>query len=122
MARREGTLWILAAPPTIWAAHFLLSYATGSIWCTKVAGPEGSLAGARAAIAVYTAVALAAVAFLGWRGLVRHRRAGGDVPHDDDTPESRSGFVGFATLLLSGLSAVAILWAGLVVAFLRTCR
>jgi hypothetical protein len=118
-----GTLlWVLAAPPSIWAAHFLLSYATGSVWCAKFAGPGGSLAFVRGAIAVYTAVALAAVAVLGGRGYRQHRHESSEPPHDDDTPESRTAFVGFATLLLSGLSAIAIVYSALVAVVLRTCR
>lgn len=118
-ARRGTMLWVLAASPSLWAAHFLLSYATAAVWCAKVGG---SLAFVRGAIAVYTAVALSAVAFVGWGGYRRHRRASAELPHDDDTPESRTAFVGFATLLLSGLSAIAILYSALVVLFLRTCR
>ena len=115
-------LWVLAASPTIWAAHFLLSYATAAVFCAKLAGPDGSLTAVRVAIAVYTVVALAGTVYLGVRGYVQHRRAGEDIPHDDDAPESRSAFLGFATFLLSGLSTVAILYAALVALFLRTCR
>jgi len=43
------------------------------------------------------------------------------LPHDDDTPEDRHRFLGFATLLLSALSAVAVLYAGLVAVFIRSC-
>ena len=34
------------------------------------------------------------------------------LPHDDDTPEDRHRFLGFAALLLSALSAVAVIYAG----------
>ncbi|HYD49564.1 MAG TPA: hypothetical protein VEB21_14505, partial [Terriglobales bacterium] len=62
---REESLWRLAAPPVVWALHFLLSYGTASVWCAKVVGQGGSLAGARLAIAAYTVVALAAIAAIG---------------------------------------------------------
>jgi hypothetical protein len=119
---RALELWALAASPTLWAVHFLLSYGTAAVWCAKVAGLGGSLAGARAAIAIYTAVALAAIALVGWRGYRRHRLPGGDPPHDDDTPEDRHRFLGFATALLSGLSAVATVYSALAAVFIGSCR
>lgn len=118
---REG-LWMLAAAPMIWAAHFLLSYVTAAIWCAKSAGPGGSLTGVRIAIGIYTVLALAAIAAVGRRGLRRHRHGHAEVPHDADTPEDRHRFLGFATLLLAGLSAVAVLFASLVALFMGDCR
>jgi hypothetical protein len=119
----EESLFSLAAPPLVWAAHFLLSYGTAAIYCAKLAGEGGSLAPARIAIAVYTAVALATVTVLGVRGYRRHRtREAAPPPHDDDSPIGRHRFLGFATLLLAGLSALAIGYGGLVVVFLRSCR
>ena len=127
---KSAYLWALAASPTLWAAHFLLSYATAAVWCAKFAsGPGGSLTAVRIAIAVYTVAAMAGIAVVGWRGLKRHRHGEGSgphdeasVPHDDDTPEDRHRFLGFATLLLSGLSAVATLFTALAAAFFGSCR
>ena len=53
-SEKHQSLWLLTASPTIWAAHFLLSYATAAIWCAKIAGPGGSLTTVRVAIAVYS--------------------------------------------------------------------
>lgn len=119
---QASELWALAAGPGAWAAHFLLSYATAAVWCAKVARGGGTLAGARLAIAGYTVVALAAIAVAGWRGLRRHRRPGGATPHDDDTPEDRQRFLGFAAALLAGLSAVATIFTALAAAFFGSCR
>jgi hypothetical protein len=116
-------LWALAASPAIWAAHFLLSYATAAVWCAKVAGVGGSLLGARIAIGAFTAVALAGIGYVGWDGHRRHRygHGGGSEPHDDDSPEDRHRFLGYATVLLSALSAVATIYAALVVIFIGSC-
>jgi hypothetical protein len=122
LPEKDETLWLLAASPTIWAAHFLLSYCTAAIWCAKLAGPDGSLSRARAIIGVYTVLALAGVGIIGWRGWRRHRLAGSDLPHDDDSPEDRHRFLGFAAALLSGLSAVAILYEALAVVLIERCR
>jgi hypothetical protein len=115
-------LWVLAAAPAIWAAHFMLSYGSVAIWCAKLAGPDGSLSSVRIALATYTAVALAGLGLVGRRGWRRHRLGGAAPPHDGDTPEDRHRFLGLATLLLSGLSAVAILYATLPAVFIGTCR
>lgn len=120
-AEERQSLWLLAASPTIWVGHFLASYITAAIWCAKVAGRVGPLAEARLAVAAYTVVALlgiGAVGLVGWR---RHRLGRATVPHDFDTPEDRHRFLGFATLLLSGLSALAVVYVGFAAVFLETC-
>jgi len=122
LSEKRARLWIIAASPTIWAAHFLLSYGTAAIWCAKIAGAGGSLSFARVAILVYTIIALSGIAWIGWRGYVRHTFAGSTLPHDFDSPADRHRFLGFATLLLSGLSAVAVLYAALAAVFIGSCR
>jgi hypothetical protein len=126
----RGSLWLLTVAPTIWAAHLLLCYVTAAVWCAKFAPPAGSLDGVRTAIAWYTAGALVGIAIVGWEGFRRHSYpsstlgAGGTeaTTHDLDTPDDRHRFLGFATLLLSGLSAVAVLYAALAATFFETCR
>lgn len=121
LTEEKESLWILTSSPTIWAAHFLLSYITAAIWCAKVAGRDGSLAEVRAAIVVYTVLALIGIGITGWIGLRMHRFGTATVPHDFDTPEDRHRFLGFATLLLSALSAVATLYVALAAVFVRNC-
>jgi hypothetical protein len=121
LPEENESLWLLTASPVIWAAHLLLCYATGAIWCAKVVGLGGSLATTRVAILFYTSAALVAIGIIGWIGYRRHSLGSATVPHDDDTPEDRHRFLGFATLLLSALSAVAVLYAGLVAVFIRSC-
>lgn len=121
-SEKNQSLWLLTASPVIWAAHFLLSYITASIWCAKLAGPDKSLWEVRVAIVIFTALALIGIVFIGWVGHRRHSYGNASVPHDADTPEDRHRFLGFATLLLSGLSAVAVIYAGLVVVFIRSCH
>lgn len=116
------TLWLLAASPLVWIAHFLACYLTAAIWCAKVVDDGGSLGSVRIAIAVYTVFALAGISFIGWSGYRRHRHGEAAVPHDFDTPEDRHRFLGFATLLLSGLSAVATIFVALAAVFFPDCR
>ena len=114
-------LGFLISAPLVWAAHFLGSYATAAIWCAKAAGPERTFAGARLAIAVYTAAALIAVLLIGWRALTRHRAVAA-VAEDRDSAEARHRFLTFAALLLAGLSAIAIVYAAIATAIAGSCR
>jgi hypothetical protein len=116
------SLWRPMWPPIIWATHFLLSYITAAIWCEKIAGRDGSLDGARVAIAIYTVFALAGIALIGWRGWQRHAFDGSETQHDFDSPADRHRFLGFATALLAGLSAVAVIFTALAVVFFSDCR
>lgn len=116
------TLWLLAASPTIWAMHFLACYLTAAIWCAKVAAPGESIGFVRALVAAYTIVALVLIGIVGFAGYRRHRHGFATVPHDFDTPEDRHRFLGFAAVLLSGLSFVATLFVVLAAVFLGDCR
>lgn len=108
--------------PAIWALHFLLAYVTAAIACAKAPGPSSTLGGTRVALWAYTAVALVAIAGFGWRSLRRHRHGNAGLPHDDDTAGDRRRFLGFASLLLCGLSFVAVVYSAMVIAAFGTCR
>jgi hypothetical protein len=116
------SLWLLTMGPSIWAAHLLLCYITAAIWCAKFVAPDGLLGPVRLATGAYTAVALAGIAVVGWEGLRRHRHGTEATTHDLDTREDRHRFLGFATLLLSGLSAVGVAYAALAAQYFDTCR
>ncbi len=118
----RDSLWLLTIAPAIWAVHLLLSYITAAVWCAKAAAPGGPLGGVRQAIAWYTAVALIGIVVVGWEGLRRHRHGVEATTHDMDTADDRHRFLGFATLLLSGLSAVAVIYAAMAAMFFDTCR
>ena len=115
-------LWLLAASPAIWSVHFLACYITAAVWCGRIVGPQGPFLTARLAIAAYTVVALAAVAIIGTIGFRRHRLGSATLPHDDDTPEDRHRFLGVSTFLLSGLSAVGVIYAALAAIVIETCE
>jgi hypothetical protein len=121
LPEKNESLWLLTVSPAIWTVHFLLSYATAAVWCAKLAGPGGSLWEARLAIAVYTALALIGIGINGWSGFRRHSFGHSTTPHDFDSAADRHRFLGFATLLLSALSAVGTLYVALAAVFIRTC-
>ena len=116
------SLWLLTIAPTIWAVHLLVCYVTAAIWCAKFAGADGALGGIRSAVMWYSAVALAGIAIMGFEGFRRHRHGTEATTHDLDSAEDRHRFVGFATLLLSGLSAVGVVYAALAATYFDTCR
>lgn len=118
----KESLWTLIVSPTIWAAHFMACYLTAAIWCAKVAPRTGSIEPVRWAIAAYTVAALIGIGLNGWSGWRRHRFAFEPLPHDFDTPGDRHRFLGFATTLLALLSAVATIFAAIVVVFFEDCR
>jgi hypothetical protein len=117
--RTNQSLWRLIVPPTIWAAHFIASYATVSIWCSKVAGSGSSFGQLRLTIVVYSVLALAGIGITGWIGYSECSR--GVAAPSQDTPESRYRFLGFATLLLSALSGVATAFSALTIFFFGSC-
>jgi hypothetical protein len=121
----EKTLYLamMAGPPAIFITHFVVVYALASIWCAKVAATvDGRLGGAFWPFAAITLAAIAGVAWIGWGGYRRHRHGDEEVPHDMDTPGDRHRFLGFATVLLAGLSAVGILFVATAFLSFDTCQ
>lgn len=122
LSENRESLWRLIVSPTVWALHFLASYVTAAIWCAKFAPASGSIAAVRWLIAAYTVAALLAIGWNGWNGYRRHRLGAAELPHDADTPEDRHRFLGFATALLAGLSAIAVIFAAMAVVYFQDCR
>jgi hypothetical protein len=118
----SDSLWLLTIAPTIWAAHLLLCYITAAIWCARFVPQGGALGSIRTAIMWYTAAALAGIAAIGWEGFRRHSYGTETTTHDLDSAEDRHRFLGFATLLLAGLSGVGVLYAALASTFFESCR
>ena len=122
LEEHRESVWMLVVSPTIWAVHFGLCYITAAIWCAKVPSALTPLGGVRAAVVIFTGLALGGIFITGWIGYRAHSYGNGSLPHDDDTPEDRHRFMGYATLLLSGLSGVAVIFAALVILFVETCQ
>jgi hypothetical protein len=123
LPEKRESLWLLIVSPMIWAAHFMVSYITAAVWCAKFADHrDASLGPVPWAIAAYTLLALIGIGLNGRSGLRRHNFGSESLPHDFDAPESRHRFLGFATALLAGLSAIATVFAALVVIFFHDCR
>ena len=120
LPERRASLWKLVAGPATWALHFLAGYVTAAIWCAKApleAGP-GTL---HALLWSYTVVALAVIALFGWGALRQHQWGEASLPHDEASAGDRHRFLGFATLLLCGLSFVAVLYSAMAIAIVGGC-
>jgi hypothetical protein len=115
------SLWVLTGPPVIWGAHFLLSYTSVAVWCARAASQGATLGTARWAIVAYTGVALVGIGLLGARAWRRRGPRSVGAAHDEDSSVDRARFLALATLLLAGLSAVAVLYASLPALFMGTC-
>jgi hypothetical protein len=120
-AEEQQSLWLLTISPALWMAHFLVSYAAAAIWCGKLGGRAAGLGGLHALILLLGVGALAGIALTGWRAWGKHTHGESEPPHDRDTPEDRHRFLGYATLLLSALSAIATVYVMISTLFLGSC-
>ena len=122
-AEHDRSLWTLVAAPTVWAVHFLLCYVVAAVDCAKATGPASGLGPVRLWILALTVVALAVIAAT---GIAANRRSGPgllfELPHEEDTARHRRYFMGYATMLLSGLSFVATVYVAMPILFIETCR
>ncbi|NRQ17461.1 hypothetical protein [Ensifer sesbaniae] len=121
LPKEVDSLWTLFTAPVVWAGHFLICYVSVAIFCAKPGLLSFEFGSLRLGIALVTGATLVAItlsALLAWRqwGFGAH-----DPPHDDPTRHDRILFQGFATLLLSGLSFVAVVMTALPAMFMTEC-
>lgn len=121
LPREVELLWTLFTAPVVWALHFLACYVGAAIFCEKPDILGGDFDNLRIAIAALTVLSLAMIvvsAMLAWR---QWGFGTGYPPHDDPTRRDRLLFQGYATLLLSGLSFIAVIFTALPVLFVNEC-
>jgi hypothetical protein len=112
-------LWVPVAAPAIWSVHFMLCYTTAALWCGRFAPPRTP--DLRMLTAIFTAVAMAAIGVCFVYALRRRGDQLATAPHDDDTPENREQFVAFTTLLLAGMSMVAVIFEAIAIFIVNRC-
>ncbi|RWC01294.1 hypothetical protein [Mesorhizobium sp.] len=115
------TLWTLFTAPVVWAAHFFVCYIGAAIYCAKPELVGLSFSAVRAGIAAATVIALSLIALSAWLAWRQWGFGTDDPPHDDPTRRDRTLFQGFATLLLSGLSFIAVIFTAMPALFLTEC-
>lgn len=121
-AEEADSLWRIVLAPTLWVAHFLISYVATAIVCARYPGPE-SIASLRVGIAVLTLFCLVGILIIGWRSWQRWGFAD-DRVHVQDRPteEHRHEFLGHASFLLSIVSFIGVCYVAMPAVFLGTCR
>lgn len=112
------TLWTLIVPPSVWAVHFLFCYLWVSVACAKL----GAFPRFTTAFVIGTAVALGIILASGWIAWVQSRTPGDPPPHEEGTQIDRLRFLAKATLLLAGLSFVAVIFTAAPALMLVDCR
>jgi hypothetical protein len=119
--RRQADLWLLITSPSVWALHFLACYVLAAVHCAK--GGQATVLGSTVPwIAGLTIVALIVVAVTGANAFRHWGFGANSPPHDAPTAQDRRRFIGYATLLVSALSFVSIVFTALPVLFVADCR
>jgi hypothetical protein len=109
--RPPDRLWVPVIAPIIWSTHFTISYIWAALACGRFASrTAGSL---DLALILMTAIALVPIGILFVRGFRQLDYQLPDQPNDDGTPEDRTKFMSYMTMLLAGLSAIATLFVGI---------
>lgn len=121
LPKQVESLWTLFTAPIVWAFHFLACYVGAAIFCEKPGLLGSDFDRFRIAVGIATVLALAMIVV---SALLAYRQWGfgiGDPPHDDPTRLDRMLFQGYATLLLSGLSFVAVIFTAMPALFFTEC-
>ena len=118
-----GLLMKITLAPWIWAFHFVICYGATAVWCEKLTA-SGEVGTLRFWLIVVTLVALAGITLcgvMGWRGWTHggYGEDGHNPGIDDD--ESRSRFLSHATVLLSVVSFIGVIYVILPVLLIGTC-
>ncbi len=117
LRRTIGTFLFILAGPLIWALHLTFAYGPQSALCAFGEGTGNgydTLAVATVAVVTLIAIVLAALAFV--FDFTAYRLLAGVKPPDDQWP-----FLKSISRLLTGLSILAIVYAGVAVLFMAPC-
>lgn len=116
----------MAAPPTVWAVHFVVVYGWVGLACSG-AWDARTWLGVRLLIwmlLAWTLVALALTAWLGRRAHRMHRRIECELEAAEDAAHpalARQCFTARVTTLLAGLAAIAIAFTAVPMFVLPDC-
>lgn len=117
-ARDKGSLLGIAFAPMIWAGHFLFVYVLAAILCAKHPQHLGATGGIIAASTAVAAIGILLVAWPSFQVVRRERRA----EPAENSPAGRRWFLARASLLLAGLSLVAVFLQTMPAFLAATCR
>jgi hypothetical protein len=116
------SLWTLFTAPVVWALHFLACYGAFSVYCAKAGAVSFSFDTLKLALAAITVLALMLIVLSAWLAWRQWGFGVEDPPHDAPTRDSRLLFQGFATLLLSALGFLAVVYGAMPLIFIAGCQ
>lgn len=112
------SLWLISLAPVTWAGHFVLCYASVAIACEKF----GRIGWLWIGLAVATLVALALIAWLGWRAFRQWDVfETGDFSNPEGEAEDRHQFLGHAAFLLAIISFIGVVYTALPILLVEGC-
>lgn len=122
MKQRISLLWLLFLPLTIWAIHFLAVYVVAAVSCAKAVDIGAAILAVRWIAVAVTIVALGTIGATLWYG--RRYRSGAAGQRSANAPGAwdQARFVWNVLLLISALSALAVIYVGSVTFFFGDCR
>ena len=122
-AEESASLWRITFSPALWAVHFVASYGATAVFCAKFGRDAESILPFRQGVGAATLLVLAAIGWLGWRSWRQWSYLEtGDYENALANEEDRTQFLGHAAFLLSIVSFVGVIYTGLPVLFVETCR
>tara|TARA_R110002020_G_scaffold109430_9_gene253068 strand:- start:6525 stop:6926 length:402 start_codon:yes stop_codon:yes gene_type:complete len=117
------SLWLITFAASIWAVHFIVCYGATASVCAKLGGDPAVVLTLRLALGVFTVIALAGIAFVGWRSWLQWDFLDdGDREHDLAREEDRHEFLGHASFLIAIISFIGVIYVSLPVLVLETCQ
>lgn len=117
----SASLWRITFAPTLWALHFVASYAATAVVCTRLAGGEEAILGLRGLIAVLTVLALGGILAIGVRSWISWDLIDNGT-YETTRAESRHAFLSHISFLLSIVSGIGVVFVALPALVLTTCR
>lgn len=120
---RMTVLWLLLLPFAIWGAHFLAAYVVTAVHCAKSSDPAAAIPVVRWIVTGVTLAALAALAATLLYGRGYCRRESSETDGDGALPVvHQTRFLWAVLLMMTALSALAMLYVAAVVFFFGDCR
>lgn len=115
----EGAIWVLGAPLSVWAGHFLLCYWVAAIWCAKGWNDYVTMRTVHAGLTIAALLLIASLARLArsrYRGVLVINEA-----IEGDSGADRNRFLGHVALMLAVLAALAVVMTWLPTMVFRQC-
>ncbi|MCY0096944.1 hypothetical protein [Hoeflea ulvae] len=123
LSEEADSLWMITFAGSIWAVHFVVCYGATAAVCAKLGGDAAAIMTLRLALGGFTLLALAGIAFVGWRSWVQWDFLNDwNYEHALAGKEHRHEFLGHASFLLSIISFIGVIYVSLPVLVLETCQ